>query len=105
MLIVIQLQLKRPVYLISTMKKKALLNESLEQDIAERRLYAQKAYDITQSWVGFLIVLTISQISLAPLGMKLSDATFIVVFTTTTASIFGFWILVGRYLFNTVRSK
>lgn len=71
----------------------------------ERIRYANNAYGITQAWIGFLIVITIMQFSLKPLGMGLSDAAFITVFTTTTASIFGFWLLVGRYLFNSRNHK
>ncbi|SMF68100.1 hypothetical protein [Allosphingosinicella indica] len=62
--------------------------------------YADHAYGITQAWVGFLIVLTIAQFSLKPLGLGLSDGAFVAVFTTTTAAVFGFWLLVGKYLFR-----
>lgn len=77
-----------------------LRNASDEQDMSERIRYADHAYGITQAWIGFLIVITIMQFCLKPMEMGLSDAAFITVFTTTTASIFGFWHLVGRYLFN-----
>ena len=77
-----------------------IANDSTHQDMGERKRYADNAYGITQAWIGFLIVLTISQFSLKPIGMGLSDAAFITVFTTTTASIFGFWLLVGNYLFR-----
>lgn len=81
-------------------KAKALANESDEQDMRERIRYADNAYGITQAWIGFLIVVTFAQICLKPLGLGLSDTTFVTVFTTTTASIFGFWLLVGQYLFR-----
>ena len=68
--------------------------------MGERKRYADNAYGITQAWIGFLIVVTIAQFSLKPIGLGLSEAAFITVFTTTTASIFGFWVLVGRYLFQ-----
>ncbi|SUS04739.1 hypothetical protein DF3PA_70161 [Candidatus Defluviicoccus seviourii] len=77
-----------------------LSNDSDEQDMGERLRYADHAYGITQAWVGFLIVLTITQISLKPLKMGLETTEFVTVFTTTTASIFGFWLLVGNYLFH-----
>jgi hypothetical protein len=76
-----------------------LRNDSDEQDMGERRRYAGNAYGITQTWVGFLIVLTFAQLCLKPLGLGLGREEFIAVFTTTTASVFGFWLLVGRYLF------
>lgn len=81
-------------------RRKELENQSFQQDMGERIRYANNAYGITQAWIGFLIVITIMQFSLAPIKMGLSDPAFIAVFTTTTASIFGFWMLVGRYLFN-----
>lgn len=77
-----------------------IANDSNHQDMGERKRYADKAYGITQSWIGFLMVITLAQFSLKPINMGLSDATFITVFTTTTASIFGFWLLVGQYLFR-----
>jgi hypothetical protein len=81
-------------------RREKLLNDSDEQDMGERIRYANYAYGITQAWIGFLIVLTIMQFSLRPLGLGLSEAAFITVFTTTTASVFGFWLLVGNYLFK-----
>lgn len=80
-------------------RAKHIRNQSDLQDMTERRRYAEYAYGITQAWIGFLIVLTICQFSLKPLDMGLGHDEFIVVFTTTTASVFGFWLLVGRYLF------
>lgn len=80
-------------------RAKRLKNDSDEQDMRERSRYAGYAYGITQAWVGFLIVLTFAQLCLKPLGLGLSKEEFITVFTTTTASVFGFWLLVGRYLF------
>lgn len=77
-----------------------LANDSNEQDMGERIRYASNAYGITQAWIGFLMVLTLAQLCLKPLGLGLTDPTFITVFTTTTASIFGFWLLVGNYLFR-----
>jgi hypothetical protein len=77
-----------------------LENDSNEQDMGERIRYANNAYGITQAWIGFLMVLTIAQLCLKPVGLGLSDPAFITVFTTTTASIFGFWLLVGNYLFR-----
>lgn len=82
-----------------TARARKLRNDSDEQDAAERRRYASYAYGITQAWVGFLIVLTFAQLCLKPLGLGLGREEFITVFTTTTASVFGFWLLVGRYLF------
>ena len=62
--------------------------------------YANNAYGITQAWIGFLMVLTFAQLTLKPLHIGLASAEFITVFTTTTAAVFGFWLLVGQYLFR-----
>lgn len=80
-------------------RARKLRNDSDQQDIEERQRYAGHAYGITQAWVGFLIVLTFAQLCLKPMGLGLGREEFITVFTTTTASVFGFWLLVGRYLF------
>ena len=77
-----------------------LANDSDHQGMGERKRYADNAYGITQAWIGFLMVLTTAQFSLKPINMGLSDTAFITVFTTTTASVFGFWLLVGQYLFR-----
>jgi hypothetical protein len=79
---------------------KRIRNKSDKQDMKERKRYADNAYGITQAWIGFLMVMTVAQICLKPLSLGLSDAAFIAVFTTTTASVFGFWLLVGNYLFR-----
>jgi len=81
-------------------KQKHLELDSYKQDMTERKCFADRAYGITQTWVGFMIVITIAQMLLKSIDMGLSENEFIVVFTTTTASVFGFWVLVGRYLFN-----
>ncbi|RYF50267.1 MAG: hypothetical protein EOO38_06070 [Cytophagaceae bacterium] len=80
-------------------KARKARNRSFKQDMQERKKFADHAYGITQAWVGFLMVLTIAQIALKPLNLGLTETAFVTVFTTTTASIFGFWLLVGRYLF------
>lgn len=69
------------------------------QIIAHRDKFADHAYGLTQAWVGFLIVITIAQIALKPLDLGLSETAFVTVFTTTTAAVFGFGVLVGNFLF------
>jgi len=84
---------------VESLRGETLKNNSYEQDMIERKRYADKAYSITQSWIGFLIVITIFQAIVKPMKMGLSEKEFITVFTTTTASVFGYWLLVGQYLF------
>ena len=69
------------------------------QDMDERIIFADRAFLIAILWVIFLICLPILQSVLSFWKFGLTDAQFITVITTTTASVFGFWYLVGRYLF------
>lgn len=59
------------------------------QDMSERIFYADRA---------FLVALTFAQMLASIWEHGLSDAQFVTVVTTTTASVFGFWLLVGNYL-------
>jgi hypothetical protein len=86
-------------------RKKRIENDSAEQDKEERKKFSERAFGITQTWIGFLIVLTVAQFTLSETKhFGLSDTTFNIVFTTTTASVFGFWSLVGKYLFNSKKT-
>jgi hypothetical protein len=81
-------------------KERELTNLSLAQDINERKRYARRSYKITRIWVWFLIAMSISQLATRIIFARgLETAEFIAVITTTTGSVFGFWWLVGRYLF------
>ena len=68
------------------------------QDMNERVLYADRSFLVTLVWVGFLVLLTAAQLALSWWERGLSDWQFVTVVTTTTASVFGFMLLVGRYL-------
>lgn len=81
-------------------KRRALANRSDEQDIEQRKKYADSAYKITTIWTSFLIGISILQLLSRLWDKGLKEAEFIAVLTTTTASVFGFWYLVGRYLFK-----
>lgn len=70
-----------------------------EDDLQNRRTFSTVSFCIMQSWVGFIIVITIAQFSLSNLGIGLRQNEFIAVVTTTTASVFGFAYIVGKYLF------
>lgn len=75
------------------------------QDMAERKKFADRAFAITVLWVVFLIALPFIQMFFSIFGVGLSDAQFVTVVTTTTAAVFGFWLLVGRYLFPKRKDK
>ncbi|WP_299437139.1 hypothetical protein [uncultured Rhodospira sp.] len=64
-----------------------------------RKKFAERAFAITVLWVFFLIALPFVQMVFSIWGIGLSDTQFATVVTTTTAAVFGFWALVGRYLF------
>ena len=68
------------------------------QDMSERIFYADRAFLMACLWVGFIIILTLIQMLMSIWDNGLTDAQFVTVVTTTTASVFGFWMLVGRYL-------
>ncbi|WP_133162165.1 hypothetical protein [Hyphococcus luteus] len=69
------------------------------QDMGERRIFADRAFALTLIWVVFLIVFPFVQMWARGKGGGLEQAEFITVVTTTTTAVFGFWLLVGRYLF------
>jgi hypothetical protein len=81
-------------------KLRRLSNLSFEQDINERKRYARRSYKITKYWVWFLMAMSVAQLLTRSIwGRGLQTPEFITVITTTTGSVFGFWWLVGRYLF------
>lgn len=80
------------------------LNDKLDraeriQDMSERKKFSDRAFAITVIWVMFLILLPFVQMIFSIWGVGLTDSQFITVVTSTTAAVFGFWMLVGRYLF------
>tara|TARA_B100000446_G_scaffold160992_1_gene160198 strand:+ start:57 stop:467 length:411 start_codon:yes stop_codon:yes gene_type:complete len=84
---------------------KNLENRLRKQDLEQRKEYAERAYGLTQTWVGFIIVITVSQMTFSAMGIgHLESSEFIAVITTTTVTILGFWALVGRGLFGTHQS-
>ena len=70
-----------------------------QQDMSERIHFADRAFLITLVWVFFLVALTFIQMIMSIWDKGLTNPQFVTVVTTTTASVFGFWTLVGRYLF------
>jgi hypothetical protein len=75
------------------------LSAEMKQILDHREKFAEHAYGITNTWVGFLIVITIMQFTLKKFGYGLDYKEFIAVFTTITAAVFGFGLLVGNFLF------
>jgi len=72
-------------------------NESLAQDMIERKRYAHKIFVLTIIWSAliFLILFLCGWH-----GLFLSDKVIITLITSTTINFFGFFFLVTKYLFN-----
>jgi cytosine/uracil/thiamine/allantoin permease len=79
--------------------KKNLSNIQIAQNIEERKKYGKYSSRLAIAWMVFLIIVVIAQFVASLFGVGLHPEEFIAVVTTTTASVFGFWYLVGRYLF------
>lgn len=86
-------------------REKHLRNINLAQDIAERRKFASRSFRLTYIWIIFIILSTIAQFVLNAMRRGLPVPDFIALITTTSAAVFGFWLLVGRYLFPTAPAK
>jgi hypothetical protein len=79
--------------------RRLLSNIQIAQNIGERKKYGRYSLILAISWLIFLIMVVIAQFAARLYGAGLHPEEFIAVVTTTTASVFGFWYLVGRYLF------
>lgn len=80
--------------------KASLENTQLEIDMKERRRFAERAYHMAIGWLAFIVLLTALQFFLRPRFVGLDTASYLAVIGTTTVSVLGFWVLVGRYLFR-----
>ena len=76
--------------------------ETLQSNNIQRKRYAINTFILTCGWIGIVICIVVLT------GLKalsLSDTVLITLITTTTASVFGFFLLVMKYLFNTGLEK
>lgn len=73
--------------------------EIARQVIGQRAEYGRVALGILQAWVGFIIVLALSQMTLRTFDTGLHDGEFIAAITSTTASVVAFAYIVARFLF------
>ena len=74
----------------------------LEQNIAERKKYANRIFYLVCSWlcfVGALVLLNGVQDWFTFIPFHLSDAVLIALITTTTINVIGVFLFVVRYLF------
>lgn len=88
-----------PVYTINNEAlKQHLINEDHANDIEEKKRFAKHAYEMNKIWIKFLMIIVFLQ-GLKIDGFELDEWGFRVIFITTTASVFSFAYLVGKYLF------
>ena len=74
----------------------------LEQNIEERKKYANRIYWLVCSWlvfVGLVVLRNGVQIPIAWIPFGLSDGVLIALITTTTINVIGVFLFVVRYLF------
>ena len=76
-----------------------LFNERLGQDNKQSRLYGERAFVLVRTWVVFLMALIAAQFVYGRQNFGLTEKEFVTVVVSLTGSVFGFWYLVGRYLF------
>jgi hypothetical protein len=90
--------------------------QDFAQDIKLKKRFARFTYHITYVWVAFLLTITLMQGTgatginhvasffgaVAPVDptFRLEQWAFVAVFSSTTITIFGLAMVVGRYLFG-----
>ena len=88
-----------------------LKNRQYLRDMKNREEYANKAFALTVVWVCFILLLTALQffkgwiIKVIGPVVGLDSNEFIAVISSTTVTVLGFWLLVGRYLFHRADEK
>ena len=85
-------------------QRKQLENKRLEDEIRIRREYVGSAKSLTETWIGFSIVMSICQF-IKPFGMQFKEGEFIAIIATSLGSVIGLWAIVGRGLFGGAASK
>jgi len=79
-------------------RAKHLKNADYQNDIYEKKRFAKHAYRLNRTWICFLIGTTFFQATHL-FGFRLDEWGFRIIFVSTTAAVFGFALLVGKYLF------
>jgi hypothetical protein len=80
-------------------RRTRLENDSFAQDMEERKRYALATFWITGLWVLFMAAATAAQMTLSVWDYGLSQASYITLMTSSTATVLGMWGIVGAYLF------
>lgn len=88
---------------ISYLLKKEVL-ASLQQNNRERLRYAKWTFVLTCFWI-FLVMILVFMNGYHPAAgnrpLQLSDTVIVTLISTTTINVFGFFLLVIKFLFNT----
>lgn len=71
---------------------------SVQQDTAERKLYASRIFWLILVWLGLLFILLFVE-GWKPGGFWLDDSVLLALIGGTTANVLGIFVLVARYLF------
>lgn len=85
---------------VEDVKRMQLLNARLLHDNAQSQKYCKRAYKITKRWICFLMVVIAAQYVGRIYNVGFTEAEFIAIIISLTGSVFGFWYLVGKYLFR-----
>jgi hypothetical protein len=75
----------------------------LNQDIDERKKYANRTFALLCAWIALLFVVLGFQGFGARTGFALSDKVLITLITGTTVNVIGIFLAVMNYLFPSVR--
>lgn len=79
--------------------RKRYRNMDLRHDIRLKIQYFKVTRKITGRWVLFIILASALQFLARLCGSGFEVAEFVALITTTTATLVGFWAIVGAYLF------
>jgi len=74
-------------------------NHDLKSDIKLKRAYFSVTRKITRYWIGFIMIASLLQYCARLFEKGFVSTEFIALITTTTATLVGFWAIVGAYLF------
>ncbi len=74
-------------------------NQEKKDNLKARADYAEKAYRLVWTWTSCVMIITLVQFIAKSSGNALHHSSFIALVVSTSGLMFGFWALVGRYLF------
>jgi hypothetical protein len=80
--------------------RKQLQNERMRDENQIRLDYVKSAKSLAETWIGFSIVMAITQL-IKPFGMQFSDTCFVAIIATALGSVIALWAIVGRGVFGT----